>query len=144
MTLPPPCLTVGKTHLSLYSSPGCRHTRLTPSEPNKFILVSSDHRTWFQESMSLVCLSVCGLSCASSLEEASFWDDSHANQFDAVCGIWSEHWQADPPPLQPLQQFWQHSYVYFPNTTSGYDAEHVHSTSLVDHGEACSEWDLSC
>ncbi len=39
MTLPPPCLTVGKTHLSLYSSPGCRHTRLTPSEPNKFILV---------------------------------------------------------------------------------------------------------
>ncbi len=25
MTLPPPCLTVGKTHLSLYSSPGCRH-----------------------------------------------------------------------------------------------------------------------
>ncbi len=48
MTLPPPCLTVGKTHLSLYSSPGFRHTRLTPSEPNKFILVSSDHRTWFQ------------------------------------------------------------------------------------------------
>ncbi len=37
MTLPPPCLTVGKTHLSLYSSPGCRHTRLTPSEPNKII-----------------------------------------------------------------------------------------------------------
>ncbi len=29
MTLPPPCLTVGKTHLSLYSSPGCRHTCLT-------------------------------------------------------------------------------------------------------------------
>ncbi len=48
MTLPPPCLTVGNTHLSLYSSPGCRHTRLTPSEPNTFILVSSDHRTWFQ------------------------------------------------------------------------------------------------
>ncbi len=47
MTLAPPCLTVGKTHLSLYSSPGCRHTRLTPSEPKKFILVSSEHRTWF-------------------------------------------------------------------------------------------------
>ncbi len=46
-TLPPPCLTVGKTHLSLYSSPGCRHTCLALSEPNKFILVSSDHRTWF-------------------------------------------------------------------------------------------------
>ncbi len=37
---------VSKTHLSLYSSPGCHHTRLTPSEPNKFILVSSDRRTW--------------------------------------------------------------------------------------------------
>ncbi len=48
MTLSQPCLTVGKTDLSLYSSPGCHHTRLTPSEPNKFILVSSDHRTWFQ------------------------------------------------------------------------------------------------
>ncbi len=45
MTLPPPCLTVGKTHLSLYSSPGFCHTCLTPSEANKFILVSSDHRT---------------------------------------------------------------------------------------------------
>ncbi|CAI9623095.1 unnamed protein product [Staurois parvus] len=49
-----------------------------------------------------------------------------------------------PPPLQPLQQCWQHSYVYFPKTTSVYDAEHVHSTSLVDHGEACSKWNLSC
>ncbi len=48
MTLPPPRLTVGKKHLSLYSSPGCLHTRLTPSEPNKCILVSSDHRIWFQ------------------------------------------------------------------------------------------------
>ncbi len=48
MTLPPTCLTVGKAHLYLYSSHGCRHTRLTPSEPNKFILVSSDDRIWFQ------------------------------------------------------------------------------------------------
>ncbi len=24
-----------------------------------------------------------------------------------------------PPPLKPLQKCWQHSYVYFPNTTSG-------------------------
>ncbi len=28
MALPPSCLTVGKTHLSFYSSPGCRHTPL--------------------------------------------------------------------------------------------------------------------
>ncbi len=48
MALPPSCLTVGKTHLSFYSSPGCRHTHLTPSEPNTFILVPSDHRTCFQ------------------------------------------------------------------------------------------------
>ncbi|CAI9578457.1 unnamed protein product, partial [Staurois parvus] len=46
--------------------------------------------------------------------------------------------------LQPLQQCLQHSYVYFPKTTSGYDAEHMHLTSLVDHGEAYSEWNLSC
>ncbi|CAI9561898.1 unnamed protein product [Staurois parvus] len=44
-----------------------------------------------------------------------------------------------PPTLQPLQQSWQHSYVYFPKTTSGYDAEHVHSTPLVNHSEDCSE-----
>ncbi len=130
MTLPPPCLTVGKTHLSLYSSPGCRHTRLTPSEPNKFILVRSQDMVPVINVLSLLVFSklFAGLLCASSLEEASFWDDTHADQFDAVCGVWSEQWQADPPPLQPLQQCWQHSYIYFPNTTSGYDAEHVHST----------------
>ncbi|CAI9564322.1 unnamed protein product [Staurois parvus] len=50
-----------------------------------------------------------------------------------------------PPPPPPLiQQCWQHSYVYFPKTISGNDAEHVHSTSLVDHVDACSEWSLSC
>ncbi len=32
MILPPSCLTVGKTHLSLYSRPACCHTRLKPSE----------------------------------------------------------------------------------------------------------------
>ncbi len=140
MTLAPPCLTAGKTHLTLYSSPGFRHTHLTPSEQNKFILVSVIHV------LSLLVFSklVCRLSCAASLEEVSFWDDSHADQFDTVSCVWSEHWQADPPPLQLLQQCWQHSYSYFPNITSGYDAEHVHSTSLVDHGEACSEWNLSC
>ncbi len=53
------------------------------------------------------------------------------------CMVWAlTGW---PPPLQHLQQYWQHSYVYLPNTTSEYDAEHVHSTSLVDHSEACSE-----
>ncbi len=50
--------------------------------------------------MSLVCLS-SGKCLRAFLciifKEASFWDDSHADQFDAVCGVWSEHWQADPP-----------------------------------------------
>ncbi len=48
MKLPPPCLTVGKTQYSWYSSPGHRHTCWTPSESNKFTLDSLDHRTWFQ------------------------------------------------------------------------------------------------
>ena len=48
MTFPPPFLTVGMTHLSLYSSHGRRYTCLKPSEPNKLILISSDHKTWFQ------------------------------------------------------------------------------------------------
>ena len=46
--LPPPCLTVGMTHLSLYSSPGRCHTCLKPSEKNKLIFISSDRRTRFQ------------------------------------------------------------------------------------------------
>ena len=48
MSFPPPCLTVGMTHLSLYSSPGRRLTCLKPSEPNKLIFISSDYRTRFQ------------------------------------------------------------------------------------------------
>ncbi len=42
MTLPPPCLTVGKTYLSLFFLPGCYHTRLTPSEQNN---LSWSHQT---------------------------------------------------------------------------------------------------
>ncbi len=40
-TLPPPCLTVGTMHFSLYSSPLRRHTVLKPLVPKTFILVSS-------------------------------------------------------------------------------------------------------
>ncbi len=56
---------------------------------------------------------VCRLFCEPASEEASFWDDSHANRLVAVCGVWSEHWQADLPLLQPLKQCWQHSCVCF-------------------------------
>ena len=48
MTFRPPYLAVGMTHLSFYSSPGRRHTCLKPSELNKLIFISSDHRTLFQ------------------------------------------------------------------------------------------------
>ena len=48
MIFPPPCLTVGMAHLSLYSSLGRRHICLKPSEPNKLIFISSDHTSWFQ------------------------------------------------------------------------------------------------
>ncbi len=37
----------------------------------------------------------------------------HANRLVAVCDVWSEHWQADLPLLQPLKQCWQHSCVCF-------------------------------
>lgn len=29
--------------------------------------------------------------CASCSEKSFLWDDSHADQLDVVCGIWSEH-----------------------------------------------------
>ncbi len=45
-----------------------------------------------------------GFFCEPASEEASFWDDGHANRLVAECGVWSEHWQADLPLLQPLKQ----------------------------------------
>ncbi len=49
-----------------------------------------------------------GFFCKPASEEASFWNDGHANRLVAVCGVWSEHWQADLPLLQPLKKCWQH------------------------------------
>ncbi len=57
MTLPPPCLTVGKTHLSLYSSPGCWHTCLTPSEPNNFGLIRPQDMVPVIHALSLLVFS---------------------------------------------------------------------------------------
>ena len=42
--LPPPCLTVGTTFLSAYSSPARHQTCCIPSEPKRFTFVSSDHK----------------------------------------------------------------------------------------------------
>ncbi len=59
------------------------------------------------------------------------------------CSVWHMVWALTGwPPTLLTSAAIQHSYGYFPNTTSGYGAEHVHSTSLVGHGEACSEWVL--
>ncbi len=70
--------------------------------------------------------------CEPASEEASFWDDGHANRLVAVCGVWSEHWQADLPLLQPLKQCWQHSCICFLKPASAPDAQHKDSTSLID------------
>ncbi len=61
MTLPPPCLTVGKTHLSLYSSPGCRHTRLTLGVGEK-IDASMHHDSLSNDSGSILRISESILS----------------------------------------------------------------------------------
>ncbi len=84
---------------------------------------------------------VCRLFCEPASEEAFFWDDGHANRLVAVCGVWSEHWQADL--LQPLKQCWQHSCVCFVKPASAPDAQHKDLTSLIDPCEACSEWNPS-
>ncbi len=81
--------------------------------------------------------------CEPASEEASFWDDGHANRLVWVCGVWSEHWQDDLPLLQPLKQCWQHSCVCFLKPASAPDAQHKDSTSLIDPCEACSEWNPS-
>ncbi len=149
MTLSPPCLTVGKTHLSLYSSPGCRHTCLTPSEPNKFILVSSDHRTWFQKSISLVCLSSTNSLRAFLciiFRRVKFPSGMTAMQTNlmqcAAYGLSTD--RLTPHPFNLCSNTGSTHMSISQTQPSGYDAEHVHSTSLVDHGEDCSEWNLSC
>ncbi len=133
MMLPSPCLTVGKAHFSWYSSPGRHHTCWTPSESNKFILVSSDHSNSCSWPGSLQ-QTVCRLFCEPASEEASFWDNGHANRLVAVCGVWSEHWQADLPLLQPLKQCWQHSCVCFLKPASAPDARVGYRLLFFDTG----------
>lgn len=43
-----------------------------------------------------------------------------------------------PQPLQPLQQYWQLLCIYCQKTIFGY-VQYVHSNSLVNHGELCSD-----
>ncbi len=105
MTFPPPCLTVGR-HTCL-CTPHLLAATHAWHHLNQIVylgLIRPQDMVPVIHVLSLLVFSklFCGLSCASSLEEASFWDDSHADQFVAVCGVWSEHWQADPPPPPPF------------------------------------------
>ncbi len=102
MTFPPPCL----THLSF--TPHLVATTHAWHHLNQISLSWSHQTTGHgsSSSMSLVCLSsaICLQAFLCIIFRRGFLlDNSHADQFDAVCSVWSEHWQADPPPLQPLQ-----------------------------------------
>ena len=100
------------THLSLYSSPGRSHTCLKPSEPNKLILILSDHRTWFQQSMCFVNMS--SANCLRAFLCIVFrrgfllgWQPCTPTWCRVQHMVWAL--QADPPththtPLQSLQQ----------------------------------------
>ncbi len=141
MMLPPTCLTVGKAQFSWYSSPGRRH--MLDTSAGLRLIRPQDMVPAIHVIPGCLQQTVCRLFCEPASEEASFWDDGHANWLVAVCGVWSEHWQADLPLLQPLKQCWQHSCVYFLKPASAPDAQHKDSTSLIDPCEVCSEWNLS-
>ncbi len=70
---------VGSTHVdpdhdTPTTMPDCRQGHTCLCAPH---LVAAT-RAWHH--LNQISLSYFGLSCASSLEEASFWDDSHADQ----------------------------------------------------------------
>ena len=76
------------------------HTRAPPHMldtiwAKQVYLITSDHRHGASNSCSLTAFlrqTVVGLSCEPASEEASFWDDGHADCLDAECDVWSEHW----------------------------------------------------
>lgn len=80
MAFPPPCLTVGMTHFSLYFSTNCCHTCLRSSEPNKTFW---SHQTIGQGSSNPCPLwtcprqTVCGLYLQTS--EKDFFCDRHTD-----------------------------------------------------------------
>ncbi len=85
--------------------------------------------------------------CEPATEEASFWDDGHANRLVAVCGVRSEHWQAWPSTSATSKAMLADSCVCFEacflKPASAPDAQHKDSTSLIDPCEACSKWNPS-
>ncbi len=97
MMLPPPFLTIGKAQFSWYSSPGCcqtRHTCGTPSVKQVYLkLIRPQDMVPVIHALGQAVFSklFAGFFCEPASEEASFWDDGHANRLVAVCGVWSKH-----------------------------------------------------
>lgn len=88
---------------------GCG-TRLTPSEPNKFISVLSDHSTWLQSCTSLIYLSSATclqltLTLQKRLPSGMRAMQTNAMECAAAYGLNTDK---PSPPLQHLQQCWQH------------------------------------
>ncbi len=145
MMLPPPCLTVGKSTIVLAlltrASPHMMHTIWVKQVYLR--LIRPQDMVPVIHALGQVVFSklFAGFFCELASEDASFWDDAHANRLVSVCGVWSEHWQADL--LQPLNQCWQHLCICVLMPASAPKAQHKDSSSLIDPCEACSEWNQS-
>src|SRR3979490_318569 len=74
ITDPPPNFTVPSTSLSLSPFPALFQAHFLPSDPRRFILVSSDHTTLFQSSrvQSLCLIAKSILSLLSSVTDEAF------------------------------------------------------------------------
>ncbi len=119
----PPCLTVGKIFLVLLTRAWPHMLNTIWAKQVYLRLIRPQDMVPVSYALGQVVFSkLCWLFCEPASEEASFWDDGHANRLVAVCGVWSEHWQADLPLLQPLKQCWQQSCVCFLKPTSASDA----------------------
>ncbi len=72
-------------------------------------------------SKAVVVLEVClgSLSCWNTALRPSLQRPSSLPSGPIWCNVRRMVWALTgwPPSLQPLQQCWQHSYIYFPNTT---------------------------
>ncbi len=104
MALPQPCWTPGC----------CPHTLNTSLSYQVYLgLIRPQEMVPVIHVLSLLVFINCLQAFLCIIFRRRFLLGRHADQFDTVCGVWSEHWQADLPPLLLLQQCWQDSYVYF-------------------------------
>ncbi len=136
MTLPPPCLTVGKTHLPLYSSPSCRHTRLTPSEVYIGLIRPQD---------MVPVIHVLSLLVFSKLF-AGFLVHHLCKRLPSGTTVMQTNLMQCAAYGLSTDRLTPHPFNLCSNAGSTHTSisQPQHSTSLVDHGKACSEWKLSC